>query len=106
LNTYKKYWIEITMGRIQQNNILILGALLVLILIIAWLATRNPEKEEMTTHTTHLNATKLDGEMPVNAVAEPNIDAGDYEILYGQGQDGFGIGPGTSLKTTNEWSLL
>lgn len=95
------------MARRSKNSILILVILVVIVGVIAWSCTRNknenmtsqPQKQSSST-TRRASSTP---QMPVQAQNPPDMD---YEMIYGNPRDSFGIGAGAAAETTNEWTLL
>lgn len=92
------------MARRSKNSILILVVLLVVIAIVAWSCTR--KKNENMLHAPPQASSSHTSSIPQMPIRPQNSPQLDYEMIYGNPQDSFGVGPGASVDTTNEWTLL
>jgi hypothetical protein len=93
-------------SRLGKSNYTILIVLLALVVLVSWLAIKNSPSSEGLELPPSLNTQSM-GPPPIEVpqfAADP--EAMDYQLIYGQAQDGVGMGPGASLQTTNDWSLL
>ena len=82
----------------KNKGFIILVILLGLVLLIGWSYVKNNGGK------TTEGMMNIDYDMmPPQATNAPEFD---YDLIYGDPTDGFGMGAGASEQTTNDWTLL